>query len=132
MATSISSVPAKEPAPARVDTQPKPEANPAPPKPAAAEAPRENKAAAVKSEQSQASERVGNQLNAQLDQARANPPQAATQYVAEADIDGNGAVSDTEDAAYQNLLASAEAKASTYKSIANDDADKAATVSVKA
>ena len=112
MATSISSVSAKEPAPAKVDTPPKPEAKPAPPpKPAAAEAARENKAAAAaKSEQSQASERVSNQLNAQLDQTRASQSQASTQKV----------------------QASAEAQASTYKSIANDDTNKAAGVSVKA
>ncbi|MFL6657643.1 MAG: EF-hand domain-containing protein [Massilia sp.] len=106
-----------------------------------------------KSELSSAIEKVGNELKAQQDQSRVNaasgragPPAGArpagggggaapapktdsstdqTKYVAAADTDGDGTVSDAEQAAYDKLLAAQEEKAqqqaNAYKNIASAD-----------
>jgi hypothetical protein len=104
----------------------------------------------TKSELSAAVEKVGNQLDAQLDQSRVQnatgaakggeragghgggaPPaksgsdtETATKYVAAADTNGDGTVSADEEAAYKKLLASAETKAQAqvqeYKNISGD------------
>lgn len=116
MSATISPAGAKDVAaapPSRPDAGPKAEAAPPPPpKPAAPEP----KTESVRSESTAASERVGDKLNAQLSQARAVPPEAAAK------------VSEADNAAEQKQLASAEAKANTYKSVADAGTAQAATV----
>jgi hypothetical protein len=84
-----------------------------------------------KSELSAAVEKVGSQLDAQMDQSRVkkaaagaeahggapaaksggSDPASTTKYVAAADTNGDGTVSSDEEAAYKKVLASAETKA---------------------
>jgi hypothetical protein len=100
----------------------------------------------TKSELSEAVEKVGNELNAQLDQSRvaaaptgrppgggAPPPKPADSeteinYVAEADTDNDGTVSEAEDAAYKK----AQAQASQYTNLEATDSAQASSVDTEA
>jgi hypothetical protein len=103
----------------------------------------------TKSELSEAVEKVGNELNAQLDQSRvaaaptgrppggggAPPPKPADSdseteisYVAAADTDNDGTVSEAEDAAYKK----AQAQASQYTSLEAADSAQASSVDIEA
>lgn len=100
----------------------------------------------TKSELSTAIEKVGEQLSAQQDQSRvkagsagarpAGPPpgggggpppaggddaaETDVKYIAAADADGNGTVSEAEEAAYEQALAKAAAQANEYKKVEGD------------
>jgi hypothetical protein len=102
----------------------------------------------TKSELSEAVEKVGNELNAQLDQSRvaaaptgrppgggAPPPKPADSeseteisYVAAADTDNDGTVSEAEDAAYKK----AQAQASQYTNLEATDSVQASSVDTEA
>jgi hypothetical protein len=112
----------------------------------------------TKSELSVAIKKVGDELSAQQDQARVKqggagahaggagrPPPAKAdgaasasdiKYVAAADSDGNGTVSEAEQAAYEKLLAAAEekarAQAGEYKKIAGEEPRATAAFNVSA
>ncbi len=118
----------------------------------------------TKSELSVAIEKVGNELSAQANKSRVDgakggarhaggpppgggggPPPAkaaasdadtAPKYVAAADTDGDGTVSDAEEAAYKQLLANAEAKAQAqageYQKVGSEDQAAPSAVNVSA
>lgn len=112
----------------------------------------------VKSELSAAIEKVGKELSAQLDESRVNTANAAARpagpppggggapppsgqdesdikYIAAADADGDGTVSEAEDAAYKKALAAAEAKAQAqandYTEIATEQSSRPGAVDVE-